>query len=61
MLLKSNDENDRVKCVNNSDLEDEDYVKIHSEDSDTKQDISSEESEDELDVNEEYTSKMSHL
>ena len=44
----------RVKCENESDLEDEDYVEGHSGDLDTKQDISSEESEDELDMNEEY-------
>ena len=42
MLLKSDDENDRVDCENESDLEDEDYVKVHSEDSDTDQDISGE-------------------
>ena len=38
---------------NKRDLED-DFVELHSEDSDTEQDISSEESEDELDMNEEY-------
>ena len=53
MLLTSDYENDRVKCENQSDLEDEDYVEGHSGDLDTKQDISSEESEDELDMNEE--------
>ena len=53
MLLKPDNENDRVKCENQSDLEDEDYVAVHSEDSDTEQDISSEESKDELDMNEE--------
>ena len=36
-----------VKCENESDLEDEDYMEVHSEDSDTKQHISS---EDELDM-----------
>ena len=35
-------------------LGDEDYVEVHSEDLDAKQDISSEESEDELDKNEEH-------
>ena len=44
----------RVKYENKSDLEDEDHVEVHSEDLDTKQDISSEESEDEFDVNEKY-------
>ena len=40
----------RVKCENNeSDLEGEDYVEVHAEDSDTKQDISS---KDELDRSE---------
>ena len=34
MLLKSEDDNDRVKCENESDLEDEDYMEVHSEDSD---------------------------
>ena len=55
MLLESNDENDRVECEceTESDSEDEDYVEVCSEDSDTKQDISSEESERELDMNEE--------
>ena len=43
MLLKSDDENYRVEGENESDLEDEDYVEVHSEDSDNKQDISSEE------------------
>ena len=52
MFLESNEENDRVECENESDLEDEDYVEFRSEDSDTEQDISSEKSEDELDVNE---------
>ena len=47
MLLKSEDDNDRVKCENESDLEDKDYMEVHSEDSDTKQHISS---EDELDM-----------
>ena len=54
MFLESNEGNDRVECENESDLEDEDYVEFRSEDSDTEQDISSEKSEDELDVNEEY-------
>ena len=54
MFLESNEGNDRVECENESDLEDEDYVEFCSEDSDTEQDISSEKSEDELDVNEEY-------
>ena len=53
MLLKPDNENDRVKCEDESDLED-DYVEVHSEDLDTEQDISNEESEDELDMNEEY-------
>ena len=53
MLLTSDYENDRVKCENQSDLEDEDYVAVHSEDSDTEQDISSEECEEKLDMNEE--------
>ena len=53
MLLKSEDDNDRVKCENESDLEDEDFVEVCSEDLDTEQDIPSEESEDELDMNEE--------
>ena len=38
---------------NKRDLED-DFVELHSEDSDTEQDISSEESEDELDMNEDW-------
>ena len=42
----------RVKYENKSDLENEDYVEVHSEDLDTEQDISSEESE--LVKNEEY-------
>ena len=52
---KFDDENDRVECEceTESDSEDEDYVEVCSEDSDTKQDISSEESEDELGMNEE--------
>ena len=33
MLVKSDDENDGVECENESDLEDEDYVEVHSEDS----------------------------
>ena len=53
MLLESNDENDSVECENESDLEDGDYV-VCSEDQDTKQDTSSKECEDELDMNEEY-------
>ena len=43
MLLKSDDENDRVDCENESDLEDEYYVEVCSENSDDEQDISSKE------------------
>ena len=53
MLFKSDNENDKVQCENENDLED-DYVEVHWEDLDTEQDISNEESEDELDMNEEY-------
>ena len=54
MFLKSDDDNDRIKCENKSTLENEDYVEVSVEDLDTEQDISSEESEDELDINEGY-------
>ena len=55
MLFKSDNENDKVQCENENDLED-DYVEVHWEDLGTKQDISSEESEEELDRNKEYFS-----
>ena len=51
MLLESDDENDRVECENESDLEDADYMEVHSEDSHTEQDSSS---KGELDMNEEF-------
>ena len=53
ILFESDDENDSVEYENESDLEDEDFVEVCSEDLDTEQDIPSEESEDELDMNEE--------
>ena len=54
MLLESNDENDSAECEKGSGLGDEGYVEVCLEDLDTKQGISSEESGDELDMNEEY-------
>lgn len=42
----------RVEHENENDLEDENYVEVSSEDLDTKLDIASEESEEELDMNE---------
>ena len=36
MLLESDDENDGVKCENESGSEDEDDVEVHSEDLDTQ-------------------------
>ena len=51
MPLEPADENDRAECENENDLEAEDYVEVHSEDSDTVRDISSEKREDELDIN----------
>ena len=36
MLLESSYEKDGVECENVSDLEDEYYVEVHSEDLDTK-------------------------
>ena len=54
MLFESNDENDRVECENESDFEDDDYLGVHSDDTKTEQDTSSEEIVDELDVNKEH-------
>lgn len=51
MLLEYHDENDRVECENESDLDDADYVEVHSDDSHTEHDISS---EGKLDLNEEF-------
>ena len=53
MPLESDDGSDGVECENKNDLEDEDQMEVHSEDQDTEQDFSSEDSEDQLDMNEE--------
>ena len=47
MLLESDDDNDKVEYEDESDLVDEDYLEVHSEESDIKQDLSGKESEDE--------------
>jgi len=54
MLLESDDESDKDEFTNESDLEIDDNVEVCLLDSDTGQDISDEESENEVNVNEEY-------